>query len=102
MPIFAGDGCFVWSGVPAFRERWVSREAGFALVLRVMAFCRRTSVTRRGRPVDPVDVFGVRVVAVRAAAPERVSVAPFDVLGERFELVAVLACARRALVLERP
>jgi hypothetical protein len=64
MPIFAGDGSFVWSGIRAFRDRWVSREAGFASVFGVTAF--------------------------------------FDVLRERFELVAVLACARRGLVLERP
>jgi hypothetical protein len=100
-PIFAADGSFVWSSVLAFRERWVSREGGFAFVLGVMAVCRRTRVTPCGRPVDPVDRFGVRVVAVRAAAPERVSVAAFDVLRERSELVVVLALARRGLVLGR-
>ena len=101
MPIFAPDGSFVWSGVRAFRERWVALEAGLALVLGVTEVCRRTRVIRRGRSVGPVDRFAVRVVAVRPASPERVAAAAFDVPRERFELVVVLACARRGLVLER-
>jgi len=98
MPVFAVASCFVRTAVWLSRERRVSGEAGFGLTRDRPEVRGLADDARRG---GPVERFGVRVVALRVADPDPAFAADFDVLRERFDLVAVLALVRRGLVLGR-
>src|SRR5437763_8336409 len=99
MPTFAARAGIGWSGARPFRKRGALREAWFRLLRDPAEDCRRTLVTRRRVLAEAFDRFRVRVVAGRGAAPEPLSLTGLDLLGERSELVAVLALIRGGLLL---